>query len=533
MPDFDYIIVGAGSAGCVLANRLTEDPATRVLLLEAGGSDAHPYLRVPLGVGMLMRKPLFDWNYETLPEPELGGRVIPIPRGKVIGGSSTVNYLAYTRGNPGDFDRWARNGATGWSWNDVLPYFIKSETWQGPPSPMRGASGPIKSEFSRIEDPLFTAMTDAARSAGWPITNDYNAEQAEGFGRAQLSIADGRRSSAWRAYVRPIRMRKNLTIVTGAHAHRVLLTGPQATGIEYSHQGQTIHARAASEVLLCGGSINTPQLLMLSGIGPATHLRKLGIAPIVDAPVGDNLQDHLKAEAAWERKDPGPFHRMMRHDRAAFNFVRAYLFGTGPGATIPFGLHAFVKSRPELDAPDYEFLLRGAPGGATSYFPGWRKPYQDGYAITPAIMHPESRGTIRLRSTDPDALPLIQHNFLSAPNDIVKLREGLRIARDIGQQHALDAFRGAEILPGPSLTSDDDLDAYIRKTVSTVSHPIGTCKMGTDDAAVLDPQLRVRGIDALRVVDGSAMPDLVSAHTNACIIMMAEKAADMIRNASA
>ena len=529
MPDFDYIIVGAGSAGCVLANRLTEDPGTRVLLLEAGGSDAHPYLRVPLGVGMLQKKRLFDWMHETVPEAGLDGRVLPIPRGKITGGSSSVNYLAYTRGNPGDFDRWARNGATGWSWNAVLPYFKKSETWQGPPSPMRGTAGPIKTEFTRAQDPLFAAMTAAAAAAGWPITDDYNGAHPEGFGRAQLSVGNGRRSSAWRGYVRPIRRRPNLTIATHAHAHRILLTGPQATGVEYSHNGETHHVRATSEVLLCGGSINTPHLLMLSGIGPAAHLRKLGIAPIVDAPVGDNLQDHLKAEAAWQRTDPGPFHRSMRNDRAALAFVRAYLFGDGPGIAIPFGLHAFIKSQPGLDAPDFEFLLRGAPPGAGPYFPGWRKPYQDGFAITPAIMHPESRGTIRLRSTDPDALPLIHHNFLSAPNDIAQLRAGLRLARDIARQPALDAYRGPEIFPGAHLTSDAELDAYIRKTTGTVSHPIGTCKMGTDDAAVVDPQLRVRGIDALRVIDGSAMPDLVSAHTNACIIMMAEKAADMIR----
>ena len=389
--DYTYIIVGAGSAGCVLANRLTEDPHTRVLLLEAGGSDAHPYLSVPLGVGMLQRKRIFDWMHESVPEETLGGRVMPIPRGKVLGGSSSVNYLVYTRGNPGDFDRWARNGATGWSWNDVLPYFKRSETWAGGASAVRGGSGPIHTEFTRAEDPLYAAMTEAARSAGWPITDDYNGAHPEGFGRAQLSIGGGRRSSAWRAYVKPIRNRPNLTILTHALVHRVLLNGPQAYGVEYSRNGQATRAAAESEVILCGGSINTPQLLMLSGIGPADHLRRLGIDPIVDAAVGDNLQDHLKVEVAWKRTSPGPFHRSMRNDRAALNFVRAFLTGTGPGISIPFGLHAFIRSTPQLDAPDFEFLLRGAPPGAFTWFPGIRAPYDDGYAIAPAIMHPESR----------------------------------------------------------------------------------------------------------------------------------------------
>jgi choline dehydrogenase-like flavoprotein len=329
--------------------------------------------------------------------------------------------------------------------------------------------------------------------------------------------------------VRPIRARRNLTILTNAHAHRVLLDGPQATGIAYSRNGALLRAEATREVILCGGSINTPQLLMLSGIGPAAHLRELGIAPVVDAPVGDNLQDHLKVEAVWERLGRGPFHASMRYDRAALNMARAFLTGTGPGVALPFGLHAFVKSRPELDSPDFEFLLRGATREAGPWFPGIRAPYVDGFAIAPAIMHPESRGTVRLRSTNPEAPPLIHHNFLSAPADLAKLREGLRIVRDVARQPALDAYRGAEVLPGAGVTTDAALDAYIRATTGTVSHPIGTCKMGTDERAVLDPALRVRGIDALRVVDGSALPELVAAHTNACIIMLAEKAADLIR----
>jgi 4-pyridoxate dehydrogenase len=520
---FDYIIVGAGSAGCVLAARLTEDPATRVLLLEAGGSDAHPYVRVPLGVGALMQQRIADWMYDTQPEAELGDRALPLPRGKVVGGSSSVNYLVYTRGHPGDFERWVRNGATGWSWNEVLPYFKRSETWAGGASRVRGGSGPLRTEFTRAIDPVYDAMLAAAETAGFPITADYNGERPLGFGRAQLTVGDGRRSSAWRAYIHGIRHeRKNLTILTHAHARRVVFDGTTARGVEYEQQGTFARADATREVLLCGGSINTPQTLMLSGIGPAAHLREHGIAALADLPVGDNLQDHWRIELAWERRSRGPFHRSMRFDRAARSMAQAYLFGSGPGTAIPFGLHAFIETVAGLDAPDVELLLRGAPRAAQPWFPGIRAPYTDGFGIAAAIMHPQSRGTIRLRFTNPSDAPLIAYNALTAPADLIKLRECVRLVRTFAHQPALDSFRGPEMVPGAEVTSDAAIDAYIRATTGTVSHPVGTCKMGTDAAAVLDPELRVRGIDALRVVDGSALPDLVSAHTNACIIMMAE-----------
>jgi 4-pyridoxate dehydrogenase len=525
--NYDYVIVGAGSAGCVLAHRLTEDPATRVLLLEAGGSDAHPYIRVPIGLGMLMKHRMFDWMYETVVEDGLAGRTLTLPCGKVLGGSSSINFMAFTRGNPGDFDRWARNGATGWSWNEVVPYFKRLETWEDGETPVRGGSGPIGVERATTTDPLFDAVFAAAEATGYPTTDDYNSEI--GFGRTQFSIRNGRRSSTSVAYLRGVMDRPNLTVLQHALVHRVLLEGTKAYGVEYSRAGATVRAEAGAEVLLCGGTFNTAQLLMLSGIGPASHLRDFGIAPIADLPVGNNLQDHLKAETLWKRLTPGLFHGTMRYDRAAFAMAQAYLFGRGPATVLPFGMQAFVKTRPELEVPDIEFLIRGAPPGARPWFPGVLPAYDDGWAITPVVLHPKSRGEVRLTSTDPRATLRIHHNFLSAPEDIATLRDGLRRGREIAAQAALDPYRGVELLPGPNVQSDDELDAYIRATVTTVSHPVSTCRMGTDAESVLDPQLRVHGIDALRVVDGSALPDLVSAHTNACVIMMAEKASDMIR----
>lgn len=526
---YDYIIVGAGSAGCVLANRLSEDADVKVLLLEAGGSDAHPFISIPIGLGMLQKHTMFDWGYVTEGDEGLGGRGVLALRGKVLGGCSSVNVMAFTRGHPGDYDRWERNGAHGWSWNDVLPYFKRSETWEGGESAFRGGSGPIGVQFAKSEDPLWEAWARAGEAVGIPRTPDYNAAQPVGIGRAQFSIRNGRRSSTSPAYLRPALKRPNLTLVTGALTHRVLIERNRAVGVEYAHGGTVVRVEAEREVILSGGAFNSPQLLMLSGIGPADHLRTFDIRPIVDLPVGDNLQDHLTVALFWQRLDRSPFHAVMRFDRAAISMAQAYLFGTGAATIVPFGLHAFVKTEERLDVPDIEYMFRGAPLGADTWFPGVKAPYQDGFGILPALLHPKSRGTVRLRSANPEDAVRIHYNFFSDPEDLPKLRMGFKIAREMAAQHSLDAFRGAEIRPGPDATSDREIDAWIKRTSQTVSHPVSTCRMGTDARAVVTPDLRVRGIDSLRVIDGAVLPDLISAHTNACIIMIAEKAADMIR----
>lgn len=525
---YDYVIVGAGSAGCVLANRLSANPAIRVLLLEAGGNDAHPYLRVPIGIGMLWKHRLFDWGFDSEPDAALHGRQLVLLRGKVLGGSSSVNAMAFTRGHPANYDHWSRHGAPGWSYAEVLPYFKRVETWEGGESEWRGGSGPIGVEFAKSSDPVFGALLAAGKAAGFPSTDDYNGIDAVGFGRSQYSISRGRRSSAAQGYLRPAMQRHNLTIQTGALAHRLLLAGHRAQGVEYSHHGSITRAFAEREVLLCAGAFNTPQILMLSGIGPATHLKEAGVVPVMDLPVGANLQDHLCVQTQWERTTPGIFHATMRLDRAAIGMARSYLLGTGPASILPAGLHAFLKTRTELAVPDIEFMFRAASLTAHPWFPVLIPAYQDGYQITAAILRPKSRGEVRLRSSDPSIPVRIDNRFLSHPADLPKLREALRLARKTGMQAPLDEFRAREISPGPSVRSDQEIDDWIRNNAQSVMHPVGTCRMGSDETAVVDPQLRVRGIEGLRVVDASAMPDIVSAHTNACVLMMAEKASDMI-----
>ena len=485
---YDYIIVGAGSAGCVLANRLTEDEDATVLLLEAGGRDDHPYVQIPLGLGKLQQHKMFDWGYMTEPEPHLNNRQLTLLRGKILGGSSSINVMAYTRGHRADFDRWAQQGATGWSYADALPYFKRSESWEHGENPWRGGSGPLGTQGNHDTDPLFDAWREAGRLAGWPVTDDANGADLVGFGDSQWTIRNGRRASASAAYLKPILQRRNLTLRTDARATRVTLRGTRATGVEFVHQGAAVHAEAKREVILCGGVFNSPQLLMLSGIGPADRLKEMGIAPLIDLPVGRNLRDHLQVRLRWSRLDSGPFRRLMRADRAALAMAQAWLFGTGPATMLPGALKAFLRTQSELDAPDIEFLFPAAALDARIWFPGVTPPYEDAFGVHPVLLHPRSQGEVTLRSADPAALVRIVNNFLADPADVATLRAAFRLAEDLAHKRPMDAFRGKRLAPGSSLKTDAEIDDWIRNNVITVNHPLGTCAMGDGPDAVPRPR---------------------------------------------
>ncbi len=529
--EFDYIIVGAGSAGCVLACRLTEDPGVSVLLLEAGGRDSDPLIHIPLGVGKMWQERRHDWGYDTEPEPMLNDRKIEMMRGKVLGGSSSINALAHIRGNPGDYDRWSRNGLPDWGYKNCLPYFKRTESWQGGASEHRGHSGPITVRYTNNEDPIVDAFLDAARSAGFPITQDISGPDPEGFGLAQSTIRNGRRCSSAVAYLRPALRRRGLTLRMHVHATRILIEGRRASGIEYLENGQTKQARAAREVLLAGGAINSPQLLMLSGIGDPEALLKQGIRPQAALRgVGTNLQDHLSVGVTCWRKGVSPLQHMLRMDRIAIAMLQAWLTGTGPATLLPGGVTAPVKSRADLDVPDIQFLFRGAAVDARPWWPFKGPDWRDAIMLRPVLLHPESRGALTLASPDPLAHPRIQANFLDAESDRNTLITGVRIARDVLSQSTMKAYCGEEASPGPQRQSDEEILAYIRATALTAHHPMGTCRMGADDMAVVDSELRVRGVEKLRVIDASVMPDLVCGNINACVLMIAERGADFVRS---
>jgi choline dehydrogenase len=524
---FDYVIVGAGSAGCVLADRLSADGRNTVLVLEYGGSNRSIFIQMPTALSIPMNMARFNWGYESEPEPNLGGRRLHTPRGKGLGGSSSINGMVYVRGNPLDFDRWEEEGAAGWGYRHVLPYFRRAETRAEGGDAWRGDAGPVQTRYGDLANPLHAAWLKAAEEAGYPVTEDINGFQQEGFGRLDMTVGAGRRSSAATAYLRPAMRRANLLVKTHALATRIVFDGRRARSVAYRRGGEDHVATARREVILAGGAINSPQLLELSGVGAAEELRRHGIDPVHDLPgVGENLQDHLEFYFQVASKQPVTLYSAMNPIAQALIGARWLLTRDGLGATNHFETGGFIRSRPGIRYPDiqYHFLPM-----AVSY-DGSSLAKEHGFQAHVGPMRSKSRGHVKLASPDPAAKPLIRFNYMSHPDDWTEMRACVRLTREIFAQPAFAPFAGRELQPGEGVVTDDEIDDFIRAKVESAYHPCGACRMGREDdpMAVVDCRTRVIGLESLRVVDSSIMPSVTTGNLNAPTLMIAEKAADLI-----